>query len=103
MLVAGTNSLLQLSSDLIVGNGNIGNSLIDSNAAVVNVAGSVVLGATAASTGNFATISGASLFATNAAATASLNVLHGTFIMTNNATVTVDSLYLTNGATSLFA
>src|SRR6266478_4385728 len=103
VLVAGTNSLLQLSSDLIIGNGNIGNSLTVSNAAVVNVAGAVILGATAASTGNFATISGASLFATNAAATASLNVLRGTFIMTNNAAVTVDTLDLTNGATSLFS
>ena len=99
VLVTGPGSLWQ-TPNVNMGQWYVpGNLLTISNGGSV-VSTSVVAGVFSSSTNNGIVVSGGSLYATNTLMTGSLDVRFGA-LMLNSGTVTVNHLYLTNGASSV--
>lgn len=103
-LIDGIGSLWEITgpSGFSLGNNGPRNTLtVQNGGALVVSGGAMLVGAGSSSTGNQIGITGGSITVTNATTSAALDDRNGT-ITFNGGTVTVDRLFVTNAATSVF-
>ncbi|MCX7824555.1 MAG: hypothetical protein N2689_03255 [Verrucomicrobiae bacterium] len=96
--VGGADSVWSNRLNLFVGNNGPGGSLAIATGGTV-IASNVTVGAGATSTGNVITLNDGFLFVTNQARTGTLDIRRGALTF-NSGTVTVNRLFVTNGASS---